>query len=154
VSLPSTSPGAEWLHRLEIHFYPQRPPYLCPQIHTHRPHKGVITVLLLFTSTPHFSRALDGLMAQGVMEDLDDSSLAAGQASSSSKSNPKGSTKRQPKDPAKPKPQTTPTGTRFQCPRCPKNFSRIENLTRHQANRKFDDVPFPLLFQPRLNIFF
>jgi hypothetical protein len=54
VSLPSTSPGAEWLHRLEIHFYPQRPPYLCPQIHTHRPHKGVITVLLLFTSTPHF----------------------------------------------------------------------------------------------------
>lgn len=25
---------------------------------------------------------------------------------------------------------------RFQCPRCPKSFSRIENLTRHQANRK------------------
>ncbi|KAL3422888.1 C2H2 type zinc finger domain protein [Phlyctema vagabunda] len=27
---------------------------------------------------------------------------------------------------------------RFQCPRCPKSFSRIENLTRHQANH--DDV--------------
>jgi len=29
------------------------------------------------------------------------------------------------------------SGTRYQCPRCPKNFSRIENLTRHQANREF-----------------
>lgn len=27
-------------------------------------------------------------------------------------------------------------GPRFQCAKCPKNFSRIENLTRHQANRK------------------
>ena len=27
-------------------------------------------------------------------------------------------------------------GPRYQCPRCPKNFSRIENLTRHQANRR------------------
>ncbi|KAM3069052.1 hypothetical protein ACMFMF_009018 [Clarireedia jacksonii] len=27
---------------------------------------------------------------------------------------------------------------RFQCPQCPKNFTRIENLTRHQANH--DDV--------------
>ncbi|EDN96758.1 predicted protein [Sclerotinia sclerotiorum 1980 UF-70] len=26
------------------------------------------------------------------------------------------------------------SGNRFQCPQCPKNFSRIENLTRHQAN--------------------
>ncbi|KAH8805797.1 hypothetical protein F5884DRAFT_679548 [Xylogone sp. PMI_703] len=25
-------------------------------------------------------------------------------------------------------------GSRFQCPKCPKSFSRIENLTRHQAN--------------------
>jgi transposase-like protein len=30
---------------------------------------------------------------------------------------------------------TTP-GQRFRCPRCPKSFSRIENLTRHQANRE------------------
>ncbi|KAA8573401.1 hypothetical protein EYC84_004987 [Monilinia fructicola] len=29
---------------------------------------------------------------------------------------------------------TTTTGNRFQCPQCPKNFTRIENLTRHQAN--------------------
>jgi hypothetical protein len=48
----------------------------------------------------------------------------------------KGISKRQPKE-TKPKPNATPSGTRFQCPRCPKNFSRIENLTRHQANRKY-----------------
>jgi hypothetical protein len=29
-------------------------------------------------------------------------------------------------------------GQRFQCPRCPKSFSRIENLTRHQANRELE----------------
>ncbi|QSZ31234.1 hypothetical protein DSL72_000797 [Monilinia vaccinii-corymbosi] len=28
----------------------------------------------------------------------------------------------------------TTTRNRFQCPQCPKNFTRIENLTRHQAN--------------------
>ncbi|KAI9647620.1 hypothetical protein NHQ30_004005 [Ciborinia camelliae] len=28
----------------------------------------------------------------------------------------------------------TTTGNRFQCSQCPKNFTRIENLTRHQAN--------------------
>lgn len=47
----------------------------------------------------------------------------------------KGSTKRLPKE-SKPKLTSNPPGARFQCPRCPKNFSRIENLTRHQANRK------------------
>jgi uncharacterized Zn-finger protein len=47
----------------------------------------------------------------------------------------KGSTRRQPKD-VKPKSNINPPGTRYQCPRCPKNFSRIENLTRHQANRE------------------
>ncbi|TGO88894.1 hypothetical protein BPOR_0136g00180 [Botrytis porri] len=37
--------------------------------------------------------------------------------------------------PNRPSPaKTTVTGNRFQCPQCPKNFSRIENLTRHQAN--------------------
>jgi hypothetical protein len=50
----------------------------------------------------------------------------------------KGSAKRQPKD-AKTKQSPNAPGTRYQCPRCPKNFSRIENLTRHQANRKFFD---------------
>lgn len=45
------------------------------------------------------------------------------------------SSKRQPKV-TKPKPEPNTPGTRYQCPRCPKNFSRIENLTRHQANRK------------------
>jgi hypothetical protein len=39
-------------------------------------------------------------------------------------------------DAAKPKPLPNLTGSRFQCPKCPKTFSRIENLTRHQANRK------------------
>lgn len=39
--------------------------------------------------------------------------------------------------PSRPSPaKSTVTGNRFQCPQCPKNFSRIENLTRHQANRK------------------
>ncbi|RFU31523.1 hypothetical protein B7463_g4847, partial [Scytalidium lignicola] len=42
------------------------------------------------------------------------------------------------KDPGSPRAAATAsssgTSTRFQCPRCPKNFSRIENLTRHQAN--------------------
>ncbi|KAE8446235.1 hypothetical protein EG329_012460 [Mollisiaceae sp. DMI_Dod_QoI] len=52
------------------------------------------------------------------------------------KSTVKGSTKRQPKDSTKPKPLPNAAGTRFQCPRCPKNFSRIENLTRHQANHE------------------
>ncbi|EKD19501.1 uncharacterized protein L3040_002619 [Drepanopeziza brunnea f. sp. 'multigermtubi'] len=28
------------------------------------------------------------------------------------------------------------SGSRFQCPKCPKTFSRIENLTRHQANHE------------------
>ncbi len=39
-------------------------------------------------------------------------------------------------DAAKPKPLPNPSGSRFQCPKCPKTFSRIENLTRHQANRE------------------
>ena len=43
--------------------------------------------------------------------------------------------KRLPKE-TKPKLTSNSPGARFQCPRCPKNFSRIENLTRHQANRK------------------
>ncbi|TVY37842.1 Early growth response protein 1 [Lachnellula occidentalis] len=49
-------------------------------------------------------------------------------------------TKKQPKELAKnsksPAKAAAPTGQRFQCPRCPKNFSRIENLTRHQANHE------------------
>lgn len=53
------------------------------------------------------------------------------QAPDSSKS----SSKRMPKD-VKSKPNPSSTGTRFQCPRCPKNFTRIENLTRHQANHE------------------
>lgn len=40
------------------------------------------------------------------------------------------------KELAKSKAVPNAPGQRFQCPRCPKNFSRIENLTRHQANRK------------------
>ncbi|PMD12889.1 hypothetical protein NA56DRAFT_586531 [Hyaloscypha hepaticicola] len=52
------------------------------------------------------------------------------------KSNTKGSANRPAKDPTKPKPSPTASGQRFQCPRCPKNFSRIENLTRHQANHE------------------
>ncbi|KAL5313528.1 hypothetical protein ACEPPN_017948 [Leptodophora sp. 'Broadleaf-Isolate-01'] len=39
-------------------------------------------------------------------------------------------------DAAKPKPLPNLTGSRFQCPKCPKTFSRIENLTRHQANHE------------------
>jgi len=35
--------------------------------------------------------------------------------------------------------EKSPAG-RFQCPKCPKNFSRIENLTRHQANRELFQV--------------
>lgn len=45
---------------------------------------------------------------------------------------------KKPKVPPKPKAlsKAAATGQRFQCPRCPKNFSRIENLTRHQANHE------------------
>ncbi|KAL2067603.1 hypothetical protein VTL71DRAFT_2028 [Oculimacula yallundae] len=45
-------------------------------------------------------------------------------------------------DAAKPKPLPNLTGSRFQCPKCPKTFSRIENLTRHQANHE-DVGKFP-----------
>ncbi|CAL3973322.1 unnamed protein product [Diplocarpon coronariae] len=34
------------------------------------------------------------------------------------------------------------SGSRFQCPKCPKTFTRIENLTRHQANHE-DIGKFP-----------
>lgn len=48
---------------------------------------------------------------------------------------------------------TPPVGTtpvdRFHCPKCEKSFSRIENLTRHQANRKFYSALLPrTLVQP------
>ncbi|CAD6443402.1 9c00934b-a060-4ffd-be6f-0b6ba9a40e9b [Sclerotinia trifoliorum] len=45
-------------------------------------------------------------------------------SASSTRGSPKGA------PPAK----SVASGNRFQCPQCPKNFSRIENLTRHQAN--------------------
>lgn len=65
-------------------------------------------------------------------------------AAATPKAPAKGSTKRHPKEGSKPSksPAVNPTGTRFQCPRCPKNFSRIENLTRHQANRELRYVAF------------
>lgn len=37
------------------------------------------------------------------------------------------------------KKDTTP-GQRFACTRCSKTYTRIENLTRHQANRKFNFI--------------
>lgn len=49
----------------------------------------------------------------------------------------KGKPKKEPGSPRAAAPASSSgTNTRFQCPRCPKNFSRIENLTRHQANRE------------------
>ncbi|KAE9364876.1 hypothetical protein N431DRAFT_431620 [Stipitochalara longipes BDJ] len=66
------------------------------------------------------------------MEGAPSGSRAAG------KSNSKGSAKGKDSTSTSTKPKATPTssGQRFQCPRCPKNFSRIENLTRHQANHE------------------
>lgn len=57
-----------------------------------------------------------------------------------------GISKRKPKEPTKGKTTQTPsaTGNRFQCPRCAKSFSRIENLTRHQANRELNPYGFGL----------
>ncbi|KAF8849640.1 hypothetical protein BDZ45DRAFT_662909 [Acephala macrosclerotiorum] len=69
----------------------------------------------------------------------DPDSLNSNTGAAQNKSTAKGSsstTKRHTKDAAKPKPIPSASGTRFQCPRCPKNFSRIENLTRHQANHE------------------
>lgn len=80
-------------------------------------------------------------MDAGSSRDEDGFNSSAGAAPS--RSTAKSSTKRQPKDAAKPKPLPNASGTRFQCPRCPKNFSRIENLTRHQANRKSANNTFP-----------
>ncbi|TVY67435.1 Zinc finger protein [Lachnellula suecica] len=59
-----------------------------------------------------------------------------GNINSTSSNNASTKGKKQPKDAAKNKSpsKVSTTGQRFQCPRCPKNFSRIENLTRHQAN--------------------
>lgn len=84
-------------------------------------------------------RVATSIMESGSSRDPDGLNSNAGAAQN--KSAAKGSsstTKRQPKDAAKPKPIPSASGTRFQCPRCPKNFSRIENLTRHQANREFN----------------
>jgi hypothetical protein len=72
------------------------------------------------------------------------SSTATVTSTSASASNPT-PTKRMPKS-VKPNQSTTTTtvqAARFQCPRCPKNFTRIENLTRHQANRMY------ILYFPR-----
>ncbi|CZT11678.1 uncharacterized protein RCO7_08703 [Rhynchosporium graminicola] len=63
-----------------------------------------------------------------------------GAQGSGSGSTSTGNTKRLLKaDAAKPKPLPNLTGSRFQCPKCPKTFSRIENLTRHQANLHPDE---------------
>lgn len=68
---------------------------------------------------------------------FDAGNRAQSQETSTSSTSNTPSNKRQPKGTGKAKATATASGQRFQCPRCPKNFSRVENLTRHQANRKF-----------------
>ncbi|KAF4628310.1 hypothetical protein G7Y89_g9842 [Cudoniella acicularis] len=70
-----------------------------------------------------------GNLDAGNRPQLQDNDTPSPSSSSNTKPN-----KRQPKDKATTKKAATASGQRFQCPRCPKNFSRIENLTRHQAN--------------------
>ncbi|KAG9228146.1 hypothetical protein BJ875DRAFT_390013 [Amylocarpus encephaloides] len=48
---------------------------------------------------------------------------------------PASSSSKSVKKDGKSKVQSVP-GQRYQCPNCPKNFSRIENLTRHMANHE------------------
>lgn len=106
-------------HRSIVHFEVEFcPPYLLPQplIHTIDARVG-LNMEVGASSSSH-----------------DASNWTSPQGNVSVKG--KGSTRRQPRD-SKPKQSPNPPGTRYQCPRCPKNFSRIENLTRHQANRTF-----------------
>ncbi|KAH8656564.1 fungal-specific transcription factor domain-containing protein [Tricladium varicosporioides] len=67
---------------------------------------------------------------------FDAGNRAQSQETSTSSTSNTTSNKRQPKGTGKTKATATVSGQRFQCPKCPKNFSRVENLTRHQANHE------------------
>ncbi len=111
---------------------------------THLCHNATAYSIDDLTSTPPFRGAVRSLQpAANPAMNMDvvaasSSSRSNGEAAGSRPPAKPSSTKRLSKgDAAKPKPLPNLTGSRFQCPKCPKTFSRIENLTRHQANRKY-----------------